>query len=262
MAKARGASGAGEQAVTNDTSIQSRLSIWSVFGSNHREIAMNTVTAETLLNGAILSAKAALEFLRDANSLYQEGRFASACIIGANAREHLGRAMQLFEMLYKLTINKRTMDIKTFKKKFEQDHEAKLRSSVIFFQAEVPSSLSMIQLKTLDPKSRKFQGKREEMNKLIHKQMNQQPQRIHSLRCEAQYVDLCSDGSKWNQPSKVDRSKVYDMLQSTGYCYRQFLKLNLTPICDFESRCRQLGLWEILNDVSGTLLTLERPHKG
>jgi AbiV family abortive infection protein len=133
------------------------------------------INNDDLVRGAIYSLETALEFLRDANQLYLEGHYASACIFGTNAREHLGRTIELLE----LSLNSPAGDtnVGEFKKQFERDHESKLRKSGIVWSGRVPDSLS------LPADTAEFENKAQDIAKGLRKLIN----RRKSMDCDARH---------------------------------------------------------------------------
>jgi AbiV family abortive infection protein len=201
------------------------------------------INNDDLVRGAIYSLETALEFLRDANQLYLEGHYASACIFGTNAREHLGRTIELLE----LSLNSPAGDtnVGEFKKQFERDHESKLRKSGIVWSGRVPDSLS------LPADTAEFENKAQDIAKGLRKLINREPAKIHGLRCQAQYADI-DEEKNWNRPHQIKPEYVHDMLFDVGNCYRGIFIFILPKYRAAVDCANQLGLFDKLNDFTGT----------
>lgn len=190
------------------------------------------LTAKNLRIGAIYCAENALFSLRDANTLFRKARYASSCVLGIIALEHLGKCMWLLDKAHSAAQVNRKIDSTKIKEESKK-HDKMLKYGLVSFEFGLPfqavdASLAM---------------------KVVTKRMKRAPTDFYDLRIRAQYVDLASS-NEWNRPPQVEKGKVHDLLLNVGNCYRFILYSFLLRQPDVTRTMQEIGLLDTLKGIT------------
>ncbi len=173
--------------------------------------------ATELLHGALFAMEHAGDLLHDAVLLYDQGRYASAVVLGVFCREELGRSGILLE------IRKQTRDsggaTRNDVKSRCEDHVTKLRQG----QMAVSTRLTADQGRKLlalwmTPRSKEYREYRAALNAAIQQKARRDSEAFQQRRVRALYVDPDERGG-WSRPRDESAAYARDLLDEVGGDY-------------------------------------------
>jgi AbiV family abortive infection protein len=200
-----------------------------------------SVTAQSLLRGAVYSLEHCGELLRDAKALYENGSYATALAVGAFAREDLGR----WRMLLKL--RKRALAGESLTVGYVRDacddHVSKQEAGMTSLTTRSNNESGVGKLLQTRFKAPLGSKERREADKQIAKldqvKSKRTPNDRHQLRMKALYVDILSE-EDWNRPAQeILQTDAYDFLVDAMNDYRlqrsqQYMELEILQAFDPE----------------------------
>jgi AbiV family abortive infection protein len=170
-----------------------------------------SVTPQYLLEGAAYALEQCGLLLRDANSLYSCGSYASAVAVALFAREELGRWRILLD-LRKQVLDGSSLTIKEIQKRCI-DHvtkqEAGMMSFVMTVDTDSPLGGILGTYMTVKPGSEEWKTAREQLEQA----RQSVPVQRHKQRMSALYVDAVAP-HRWCRPTR-------EISQPTAYSYIQ-----------------------------------------
>jgi AbiV family abortive infection protein len=170
-----------------------------------------SVTPEYLLEGAAYALEQCGLLLRDANSLYSCGSYASAVAVALFAREELGRWRILLD-LRKQVLDGSSLTIEKIQKRC-RDHvtkqEAGMLSFVMTVDTDSPLGGILGTYMTVKPGSEEWKTAREQLEQA----RQSVPVQRHKQRMSALYVDAVAP-HRWCRPTR-------EISQPTAYAYLQ-----------------------------------------
>ena len=170
-----------------------------------------SVTPEYLLEGAAYALEQCGLLLRDANSLYSCGSYASAVAVALFAREELGR-WRILLYLRKQVLDGSSLTIEKIQKRC-RDHvtkqEAGMMSFVMTVDTDSPLGGILGTYMTVKPGSEEWKTAREQLEQA----RQSVPVQRHKQRMSALYVDAVAP-HRWCRPTR-------EISQPTAYAYLQ-----------------------------------------
>lgn len=197
---------------------------------------LSEAQAVDLLTGIVSSLHCAQKMQQDAVALFRQKRFASACILGTIALEHVGQTSWLVGRFLELQQGKRC-SWDSLRRIVKRDHEKMIADGLSTLEFGLPK---------LYEKSKEL----EELWETVKKVMNRAPAKFLKLREKAQYVKPADGPNKWNYPLDLTREEVHDLLLNVGNNYRTLL-FNLLQIKPVSGRIGAMGLRNALEDPRG-----------
>jgi AbiV family abortive infection protein len=177
-------------------------------------------TPEYLLQGAAYALEQCGLLLRDANSLYSCGSYASAVALAAFAQEELGR----WEILRKLRKQVLAGGIITNKHIQDacKDHVDKQRAGALstVMRADNDTQLGKLMRTYMNakPGSKEWKAAREHLEQARRQKAKRDPSNRHKQRETALYVDPVSGG--WKRPTEeITQAFAFDDLQDAANDY-------------------------------------------
>lgn len=208
---------------------------------------------EFVLKGAVLSLRATKQYLRDAVTLFHADAHAGACVLATIALEHLGQCGWLVRQW---SANSKLSELSCdhFKKRLERDHCKKIDDGLMTLTTPIPASLAKVteRLAELTPTHPDYAGLAEQWEMAHQKMRRNAPNRFHTLRVRAQYVDPRSDCGDWASPLEVKKEQAGDLLLNVANSYRTFLLLTLEKqFPAFMKIVDDMGIRSELEDTTG-----------
>jgi AbiV family abortive infection protein len=173
-----------------------------------------SLTAQSLLRGAVYSLEQCGLLLGDAKLLYKNGSYASALAVAAFAREDLGRWRMLLK-LRKGVLAGETLaveDVKTACDDHVRKQEAGMTSLTL--RADNDSGVGkLLQSRIKAPLgSKERQEADKQVDKIDQLKSKRTPDDRHRLRMKALYVDILSE-EQWNRPAReISQTAAYEFL--------------------------------------------------
>jgi AbiV family abortive infection protein len=173
-----------------------------------------SVTAQSLLHGAAYSLEHCGLLLGDAKLLYENGSYATALVVGAFAREDLGRWRMLLKLRKRVLAGESLTvdDVKTACDDHVSKQEAGMTSLTL--RADNASGVGkLLQTRMKAPLgSKERQEADKQVDKIDHLKSKRTPDDRHRLRMKALYVDILSE-EQWNRPAQeVSPTDAYEFL--------------------------------------------------
>jgi AbiV family abortive infection protein len=173
-----------------------------------------SVTAQSLLRGAVYSLEHCGQLLGDAKALYENGSYATAVAVGVFAREDQGR-WELLLKLRKRALAGESLTVEAVRTACD-DHVSKLEAGMtsLIMRADVNSGLGkLLQTRSKAPPGTK---ERQEADKRIAKidqvKSKRTPHDRHRQRMKALYIDILSE-EDWNRPAQeISQTDAYEFL--------------------------------------------------
>jgi AbiV family abortive infection protein len=180
------------------------------------------VTAQYLLEGAIYAAEQCGHMMRDAVSLYDNGRYSSSIALSAFAREELGRSRILRELRQNIVGNRADVTLEEIQVRCD-DHVikqeyAQLISIQRFFLDDSLGKLMKRKIGNL-PQSEEFKEAEKQLDDITKRQKKRAPGDRHRTRMRALYVEPEESGVSWNRPKEVSREQARIFLEDTAQEY-------------------------------------------
>jgi AbiV family abortive infection protein len=181
-----------------------------------------SVTAQSLLHGAVYSVQHCGLLLGDAKLLYENGSYATALVLGAFAREELGRWLMLLKLRKQVLADESLTveDVKTACDNHVRKQEAAMTS--LTQRADNASGEGKL-LQTLlnAPRgSKERQDAEKQVEKIDQLKLKRTPDDRHRLRMKALYVDILSE-EQWNRPAQeISQAAAYAFLVDAINDYR------------------------------------------
>jgi AbiV family abortive infection protein len=181
-----------------------------------------SVTAQSLLHGAVYSLEHCGLLLGDATLLYKNGSYATALAVGAFAREDLGRWRMLLELRKRVIAgeNLTVEDVKTACDDHVRKQEAGMTSLTLRANND-PGVGKLLQTRMkASPGSKERQDADKQVGKIDQLKSKRTPDDRHRLRMKALYVDIASE-EQWNRPSQeISQTAAYEFLVDAINDYR------------------------------------------
>jgi AbiV family abortive infection protein len=160
------------------------------------------VPADFVLEGIYYSAEQAGLLQRDAVSLLDQGRYASACVLGTYCYEEVGRAQILLES-WKEVGAAGEIELARIEKLLG-DHEAKLARG----QLVTVFGIGPEQAKRMKPDDRSGETERI-LNEMAQAKRKRNADDIIERRQTCLYTDIIRDGSlSWNRPATISAEEA------------------------------------------------------
>jgi AbiV family abortive infection protein len=181
-----------------------------------------SITAQSLLHGAVYSLEQCGQLLGDAKLLYENGSCATALAVAAFAREDLGRWRILLK-LRKRVLAGESLTVEDVKNAYE-DHVRKQEAGMtsLTILADNDSGVGrLLQSRMKAPLgSKERQEADQQLKKIDHRKSKRTPDDRHRLRMKALYVDILSQ-EQWNRPTQeISRLAAYEFLAEAMNDYR------------------------------------------
>jgi AbiV family abortive infection protein len=173
------------------------------------------VTADHVLHGALYALEQCGLLLRDAAQLYNTASYATAVVLGAFAREELGRERILLGIRQRILQGE---DITVERIKEEcSDHVEKQEASMLSIQLAVhnpDTQLAKILRARMSshPQSQEWKDADAQLEKIDKQMQRRTPQDRHAQRTAALYVEPRSEQT-WNRPIAISQLVAHDFLQ-------------------------------------------------
>jgi AbiV family abortive infection protein len=186
-----------------------------------------SVTAQSLLRGAVYSLERCGQLLGDAKALYEHGSYATAVAMVAFAHEEVGRWRMLLKLRERVLAGE-SFSIENVKAAYD-DHVRKQEAGIFSLtiradNATVAGRLLQTRMK-LPLGSREREEADKQIEKIQQKNWKRTPDDRHRLRMKALYVDILSE-ENWNRPAQeVSQMLAYEFLANA--------------INDYELQCQQ-----------------------
>jgi AbiV family abortive infection protein len=200
-----------------------------------------SVTAQSLLRGAVYSIEHCGQLLGDAKALYENGPYATALALGAFAREDLGRWRMLLE-LRKRALAGDSLTAEDVKTAYD-DHVRKQEAGMTSLTLRADNDSSIGKLLQTRIKASIGSKERQETDKQIDKidqvKSKRTPDDRHRLRMKALYVDILSE-KHWNRPAQeISQTAAYEFLADAINDYRlqrsqRYMELQILNAVDSE----------------------------
>jgi AbiV family abortive infection protein len=173
-----------------------------------------SVTAQSLLHGAVYSLEHCGLLLGDAKLLYENGSYATALAVGAFAREDLGRWRVLLELRKRVLAGESFTieDVKTACDDHVRKQEAGMTSLTL--RANNDSGIGkLLQSRMKAPLgSKERQEADKQVDKIDQLKSKRTPDDRHRLRMKALYVDILYE-EQWNRPGQeISQTVAYEFL--------------------------------------------------
>jgi AbiV family abortive infection protein len=175
-----------------------------------------SVTAQSLLKGAVYSLERCGELLCDANRLYHAGSYATAVALTLFAREELGRWRLLLHIRGEV-VGGATLTVDEVRARCE-DHVNKQRAGMTSQTMRTTSETGLgklLQKRTAaasTPTSMEFQETSAQLEQIDQKLRKRTPDERHRLRMEALYVGIGETGDRWRRPSsEITKKQAYEV---------------------------------------------------
>ncbi len=174
------------------------------------------VTPQYLLRGAIYALEQCGLLLRDANTLYRSGSYATALALAAFAREELGHWTILLAVRDRVLTGERLtiIDVQMYGKDHVRKQEAGMKG--LMFSADQSSSLGRLIVARMSaaPGSAEWKAADDQLTKLSKLKQKRLPDDRHKQRMSTLYVDAVSV-HQWNRPSRnVARLEAYEFVRA------------------------------------------------
>jgi AbiV family abortive infection protein len=193
-----------------------------------------TVSPQTLLEGAAYALEQAGLLLRDAIKLYKAGAYPSAVVLATFGWEELGK----WKMLCGL--RRRVMEGESFTVKQVNnlclDHEEKLSTAIAGIGLSDEESGGLVrELMNATPGSAEYAAVDEKIQRLFERRRAELPAERHKRRMAGLYVDALS-ATEWNRPTKTITNElakkflteaINDYAQLGHQVYTESVELNL-----------------------------------
>ena len=181
-----------------------------------------SVTAQSLLRGAVYSLEHCGQLLGDAKVLYENGSYATAVAVGAFAREDLGRWRMLLK-LRKRALAGESLTVEDVKSGCD-DHVRKQEAGMTSLTLLADNDSGVGKLLQTRMKAPLGSRERQEADKQIEKidqvKSKRTPDDRHRLRMKALYVDILSE-ENWNRPAQeISQTAAYEFLAEAMNDYR------------------------------------------
>jgi AbiV family abortive infection protein len=173
-----------------------------------------SVTAQSLIRGAVYSLEHCGVLLGDAKVLYENGSYATALAVGAFAREELGRWRMLLK-LRKQVLDGASLSVEDVREACN-DHVRKQESGMtsLTMRADNESGLGkLLQNRMTAPLGSKERKEADnQIDKIDQIKSKRTPDDRHRLRMKALYVDILSE-DQWNRPAQeISQADAYEFL--------------------------------------------------
>jgi AbiV family abortive infection protein len=173
-----------------------------------------SVTAQTLLQGAVYSLEQCRRLLGDAKLLYEGRSYATALAAGAFAREELGRWRMLLK-LRKRALAKESLTVEDVKTACD-DHVRKQEAGMtsLTLRADNESGIGKVLRTSMTAPlgSKERQEADKQIEKIDQTKSKRTPDDRHRLRMKALYVDILSK-NEWNRPTQeISQTVAYEFL--------------------------------------------------
>jgi AbiV family abortive infection protein len=173
-----------------------------------------SVTAQSLLRGAVYSLEHCGQLLGDAKALYENGSYATAVAVGVFAREDQGRWALLLK-LRKRALAGESLTVEAVRTACD-DHVTKLEAGMtsLIMRADVNSGLGKLLQTRFNarPGTRARQQADTQIAKIDQVKSKRIPHDRHRQRMKALYVDMLTE-EDWNRPAQeISQTDAYDFL--------------------------------------------------
>jgi AbiV family abortive infection protein len=181
-----------------------------------------SISAQSLLHGAVYSLEQCGLLLGDSRLLYEHGSYATALAVAAFAREDLGRWRILLRLRKRVLAGEGLTpdDIKAECDDHVRKQEAGMTSTTL--RADSDTGLgSLLQTRMKAPLgSKERQEANKQVDALDRLKKRRTPDDRHELRMTALYVDILSK-DRWNRPvESISQTTAYEFLADAINDYR------------------------------------------
>ncbi len=180
------------------------------------------VTAQYLLEGAIYAAEQCGLMMRDAVSLYDNGRYSSAIVLAAFAREELGRSRILRELRQKIIENRGDVTLEEIQGRCDAHVIKQKNAQLVSIQRfSLDDSLGKLRKRKIGnlPQSEEFKEAEKQLDDITKRQKKRAPGDRHRTRMRALYIEPDEAGLSWNRPKEVPRDQARIFLEDTAQEY-------------------------------------------
>ncbi len=176
-----------------------------------------TLKPRDLLQGTLYAIENAGHLLRDAVTLYEQGRFASAVVLAVYCREELGRSEILLDMA------RNAADSRGVQLQDVRDRCKKHIDKLTHGQAGITLRVTPAQTSRLGPlftnqRNPDYTAARADLDRAIQAKTRRNPLTTNERRLRALYVDPTDDG-RWHRPSQQPSSDAFDLLDEVAGDY-------------------------------------------
>jgi len=208
-----------------------------------------SITAQSLLHGAVYSLEHCGLLLGDAKLLYENGSYATALSVAAFAREELGRGRILLKLRKQVLADESftVEDVKTAYDDHVRKQEAGMTS--LTMRADNASGLGkLLQTRAKAPLgSKERQEADKQVDKIDRLKSKRTPDDRHRLRMKALYVDILSE-EQWNRPAQeILPTEAYEFLNDTineyGMRRERYMNLQILKANDPDEIHDALAQW-------------------
>ena len=206
------------------------------------------VTSTYLLKGAVYALEQCGLLLREANSLYRSGSYASAVALAAFAREELGRAKILFDLRARVVAGELVTEETIIQKCSDHVTKQEWGVSSLMYTAEINSVLGkLLQTKMrAHPQSEEWKAADIEIKKLDELRLKRIKHDRHEQRMRALYIEPDASGAGWNRPRDIGQTTAHEFLSwaANDYSTGGLQKLEPDLLKAFDDRMlRELLEW-------------------
>jgi len=180
-----------------------------------------SLSADDLIRGEIYALEQAGNLLRDAVSLYENQRYASAVVLGIYCREELGRS-RIYSVMRRQVRSSGPVNSDEVRDRCK-DHVEKLRRGQVQVAVRLAPEQRDLMDAFADPEHPQHDEARKTMDTLFKKQRGRQPHDTHERRMRGLYVEPTEDGVGWNRPCLFDRDEASQLLDDIANDYDGYL---------------------------------------
>lgn len=214
------------------------------------------LTRAFLLEGVVRAIHASRMFLRDAISLLDDGRFATAYIAGIIAIEQLGRANWMLSR-YDQMVQKGHTAING--KKFAQElrevtHHSNLRGGIMAVSMTTTPEMEKVteQIQTLKAGTPEFEEAAKAYKQIYADAFDNHAKAYHKTRQQVQYVNPDDTCATWTTPLHATCEDVSALLSNVGAANRVIFVI-IEHRSDILNEMDRLGVRNELQDWRDTL---------
>ena len=173
----------------------------------------DSVSVETLCKGSWFALEQCGHLLRSAAEVFDSGDHATGVVLAMLGQEELGRSRILRDIATDAAAGKKFQPEDIQNACF--DHVVKQKAAVLGITLNDPPEpfRSLIkEMLGLTPGTEEYRRANDKLDEAIKAKAKRLPQDRHDMRTSALYVDLDDDGTTWNRPSTLSRTKAYDII--------------------------------------------------
>jgi AbiV family abortive infection protein len=207
------------------------------------------ITRDVVLEGLIHHTLEARSRLEDGLTLFEQGRYGSAVILGTIALENIGRANWLAALVDDET-RRDQLTAKAFIKALRNlDHQENLKLGLVGFSMDNAPTISVQQLQMQHDDWETIWVRNLEA---IYSAQRRAPSALHEVRARAQYPELSEAGCSWKSSADVTVEMARNSLRQAADNFYLLQTFGLKNIKGLRESAQSLGEQDaILKQIEG-----------